>query len=126
MKIHRLHFSTWLLLGLNLALLSAQTGFSKQAALHQRGTDIHLFWTNPFYFMMLGCLGLQAVLWPFLLKRCPLGFAYSTTSLNLISMLLIGRVIFGESVTWSNLIGCLLIVIGVWLWSSSAKVGVAS
>jgi multidrug transporter EmrE-like cation transporter len=126
MNNYRLNFNTWLLFILNVTLLSVQPFFGKQASLRQRGIGIQLFWTNPYYFMALGCLGLQAGLWPLLLRRCPLGLAYAMTSLSFINTLMIGRFFFGESITWSNLIGCLLIMIGVWLWSTSVKVEVVS
>ena len=116
----------WVLLGINLVLLAGQNGFGKQAAIDQRGVDILLFWTNPHYFLALGCLGIQAVLWPLVLTCCPLGFAYASTSLNLVTTLLIAAIVFGESVTWSNLVGGMLIAIGTWIWSTSYQTAAKS
>ena len=69
----KLHPAAWLLLLLNLILLAGQAVFGKQAALAQRGMALQLFFLNPFYLATMACLGSQALVWPLVLKRVPLG-----------------------------------------------------
>jgi len=117
----RLSPGAWLLLFLNLLLLSGQVGFGKQAALMQRGEAIHLFFLNPFYFASMACLVLQSVIWPLVLKRVPLGFAYGINSLNYVSMLAVGHCFFSERITMNNLLGAALIMAGVCIWAANLR-----
>ena len=117
---HRIQAGAWWLLVVNLLLLAGQVGLGKQAALVQRGIGIHLFILNPFYLASMGCLILQALVWPMVLRRCPLGFAYGMNSLNYVNMLVISRLVFGEQVTLQNVWGAGLIIAGIWVWSRGA------
>ena len=110
----------WLLL-VNLVLLAGQVGLGKQAALEQRGAALHMFVLNPFYYASMACLLLQTVVWPMVLTRVPLGFAYGVNSLNYVTMLAVSRWVFGESITRSNLIGASLIMAGVCVWAGSLR-----
>jgi multidrug transporter EmrE-like cation transporter len=117
----RLQAGAWWLLGLNLVLLAGQAGLGKQAALAQQGVPLRLFIFNPFYLASLGCLLLQALVWPLVLRRCPLGFAYGVNSLNYVSILVLSYFVFSEPVTAQNLVGVGLIVAGVWVWSRDVR-----
>ena len=114
-----LQAGTWWLLLVNLLLLAGQAGFGKQAALIQREVGIHLFFLNPFYLITMGCLLLQTLVWPLVLNRSPLSFAYGMNSLNYVNTLAISRLVFGEQVTIPNLLGAGLIILGIWIWSRS-------
>lgn len=113
----KLHPAAWLLLLLNLLLLAGQAGFGKQAALIQRGMALQLFFLNPFYLATMACLGFQALVWPLVLKRVPLGFAYGMNSLSCVTTLVISRLVFGEAVTLPNMLGAGLIMAGLWIWA---------
>lgn len=111
-------YSAWGFLLLNLLLLAGQAGFGKQASLVQREMGMMYFWANPFYLLTMACLGLQVMVWPLVLRRFSLGFAYGFNALSLVTTLLISWGIYGETVTWSNVAGCGLIVGGVRLWAA--------
>ena len=113
----KLHPAAWALLSLNLLLLAGQAGFGKQAALVQRGIGLQFFFLNPFYLATMACLGFQALVWPLVLKRVPLGFAYGMNSLNCVTTLVISRLLFGEAVTPANMAGAGLIMAGLWIWA---------
>jgi multidrug transporter EmrE-like cation transporter len=105
------------LLLVNLLLIAGQVGFGKKAALymnHVPGFDVA---TNPWYLITIACLLLQALLWPLILKRTPLGFAYAFGALQYPVTLLISRTAFGETVTPLNVVGSGLIVAGVFVWA---------
>lgn len=101
----------------NLLLLAGQAGFGKQAALAQIGSGLHLFFLNPFYLATMACLVLQVLVWPLVLKRVPLGFAYGFNSLGYVATLALSHWVFGEIITVPNLLGAGLIVAGLWMWA---------
>ena len=106
---------------MNLLLLAGQAGFGKQAALVQGGIGLHLFFLNPYYLAALACLALQALIWPLILKRVPLGFAYGVNSLNYANMLIVSHWVFGEFITPANMLGAGMIVAGLWLWTRGLR-----
>ena len=111
----------WWLLALNLVLLAGQAGLGKQAALAQTGVPIRHFVLNPFYLASVACLILQALIWPLVLRRCPLGFAHGVNSLNYVSILAVSYLVFSEQVTVQNFLGVALIVAGVWVWARDMR-----
>lgn len=110
-------FRAWGLLLANLGLLAGQVGFGKQAALAQIGRGLHLFFLNPFYLATMACLLLQVLVWPMVLKRVPLGFAYGFNTLGYVATLAISHWVFGEILTPANLLGSGLIIAGLWVWA---------
>lgn len=111
------HLSAATLLVLNLLLLTGQVGFGKAAALYMDrlpGFDVT---GNPWYLATLLCLLAQAFVWPLVLKRVPLSFAYSFGALQYPVTLLISRAVFGERITSANVIGSGLIVAGILVWA---------
>lgn len=118
-EVMRVRFSTSakLLLLANLVLMGGQAAYGKLAALHQGGDDLHLVFLNPYYLILLFCLFARAVLWPMVLQRVPLGFAYAFTTLSYLVTLGLSVVMFNEEITVQNLLGVGLIVIGLCIWS---------
>lgn len=108
------------LLLLNLALLGGQAAFGKEAALRQESLTAEAVVGNPFYLATLGCLAGHAVVWPIILQRVPLGFAYAFTTLQYPLVLVLSRALFGEKVTLLNVAGAALIAGGVGLLSVAA------
>jgi drug/metabolite transporter (DMT)-like permease len=105
------------LLLLNLALLAGQAAFGKEAALRQEAfSAISIAW-NPYYLATLACLAGHAVVWPLVLRRAPLAFAYGVMTLQYPLVLLLSRIVFDESVTLPNVAGTTLILGGVLLLS---------
>ena len=66
-----------------------------------------------YYGLAICVLGVYAVLWQFVLKRIPLSIAFMCKSITLIIILLIARVLFGESITLSNILGSGIILSGI-------------
>ena len=62
---------------------------------------------------MVAVLGIYAILWQQVIKRFEPSVAYSHKSVTVIWALLISAVLFGESITFGNVIGTALIVCGV-------------
>ncbi|MEG0742774.1 MAG: EamA family transporter [Clostridia bacterium] len=55
------------------------------------------------------------VLWQLVLKRMPLGYAYSSKGVCTLWTCLFGLCFFGESLTWGKAIGIAVVLIGVWI-----------
>jgi multidrug transporter EmrE-like cation transporter len=100
---------------LNLSLLCQvfSVGFGKQAALSMSGFSPHAVMSNRFYILSVLCLGLQAMLWPIVLRRYALSFAYFYMSASYAAILAMSYLLFNELVTMFNLAGAALIVTGV-------------
>lgn len=109
----------WAFLNVALVCQVLSMGFGKQAALSMGPfTPIGLL-ANGWYFLSLGALVIQALVWPLGLRHYPLSFAYFYMSLSYIGVLLISWLIFSETVTPQNIVGGLLILIGVNLMTSA-------
>jgi multidrug transporter EmrE-like cation transporter len=89
----------------------------KQASLHQEAMTVAGVATNHWYWATMFCLGLQALVWPLVLKRAPLGFAYGFNSLSYVNTLLLSRFVFHEHISVQNMVGAGLIMGGVLLWA---------
>lgn len=113
----RLRLVDMLLLLVNLVLIAGQGSFGKLAANDQQGFSLLSILLNHWYIAALACMGVQAVLWPAILKRLPLGVAYGVLSLQYVNALLIGHWFFHEEITRANMVGGALIASGVILWA---------
>lgn len=109
---------------LNVALLCqvVSMGFGKQAALSMGAFTLSGLLANVWYFLSLGALVVQALVWPLALRHYPLSFAYFYMSLSYIGVLLLSWLIFAETVTPQNLMGGLLVLIGVNLMTGDRAV----
>jgi len=76
-----------------------------------------LFFGIPFefiiYFVILGGMGLQVLVWQYALKYYSLSFAYPFRSLVNFIVLLSAYILFHESVSLLNFIGLSIITVGV-------------
>jgi drug/metabolite transporter (DMT)-like permease len=108
---------TWI--GLSVVFLASASIFAKQAGLTSAGHGLLSIVLNVWYAGEMAALLLQACCWIMVLRRFSLAFAYPFTSavfaLNLIS----SRLIFRESVSANNVVGIVLIGMGVALSSRS-------
>jgi drug/metabolite transporter (DMT)-like permease len=66
-----------------------------------------------FFFLIVGLMGLQVLTWQGALRFFPLSFAYSFRSLVSFPILFSAFVLFHESITLANIIGLVIITIGV-------------
>ena len=70
----------------------------------------------PYFVWILGAiivLGTYALLWQQIIKRMPLSTAYMFKGTSLIFVLLFSALLFGESITWTNILGSIIIVLGI-------------
>lgn len=61
--------------------------------------------------------GLYAIVWQQLLKRLPLSLAYMFKGTSLLFVLLLSALFLGDAVTWQNLMGAALIIVGIVLFA---------
>lgn len=65
----------------------------------------------------IGVMGLYAVLWQQILKCIELSLAYMFKGTSLIFVMLLANVLFGEQITWNNIVGAILIIVGIALYA---------
>lgn len=78
----------------------------------------HGFWSVQFILLfcgMVGGLGVYAILWQQVLKRVDLITAYVHKSTTLVWSLLWSATLFQETIHWNNVVGILIIVVGIML-----------
>ena len=68
---------------------------------------------NPLVVVGLGLYGLSALLWLVVLSRVELSYAYPMISLNYVLVIGLSWAIFHERLSWSKLLGTLMICLGV-------------
>ena len=95
--------------------------FGKYAALDLSSPASKGVITNPFYIMSLFCLLLQAIFWQQALKYYPLSFAYPFMGLVNFVILFSSAFLFGESITSANIIGLIIISIGITMLSRTSS-----
>ena len=77
--------------------------------------------SNPYYWLSLFFLALQAIVWPLALRKLPLTFAYAATLMLYPLLLASSYLFFRESVSLRNLIGVVVIAAGLMLFVKSGK-----
>ena len=65
----------------------------------------------------VGVMGIYAILWQLVLKRVELSLAYMFKGTSLIFVMLLAYVLFGEHITRNNIIGAIIIIIGIVLYA---------
>lgn len=68
-----------------------------------------------FYSLVLLDLAVYAIVWQQILKKLPLVSAYANKAVTVIWGLIWGMVIFKESLTIWNVIGAIVIIIGIYI-----------
>lgn len=103
------------MLGLHLLLMvySCSGIFSKLAA----GVPFFSFEFCLYYAGLIALLGLYAIGWQQVLKRLPLTTAFSSKAVTIVWGIIWGCVFFAEPITAGKVIGALLIIAGVVLFS---------
>ena len=69
----------------------------------------------------IGMMGLYAVLWQQILKRMDLSLAYMFKGTSLIFVMLLAYILFGEQITWNNIVGAIIIISGIVLYAHSSQ-----
>lgn len=104
-----LTIQTILFLCVAVAVYSLSGVFTKLAS----GYD---FISLPYIASLVGAvfvLGIYAILWQKALKNTSLSQAYPFRSLGLVYSLIIAHFIFCESISWQNILGSIIIILGL-------------
>jgi len=68
---------------------------------------------SPWVLLGLGCFGLSALVWLFVLAKIPLSSAYPFVALGIAITVVAGRLMFGEPISALKLIGVCVILAGI-------------
>ncbi len=100
-------------LHLNILLFSFTTVFSKAASVQLSEYGLHSRLLYVFAFLMLLNCGIYALAWQQVIKKFQLSIAYANKSVYLIWGQLWAVVIFGEHLTFGNILGLIFVFAGV-------------
>lgn len=68
-----------------------------------------------FYILVVGLLGVYALLWQQVLKRIDLNMAFANKSITVIWGIILGFLIFNEQITLTTIFGAFFVLIGIML-----------
>ena len=97
-----------ILLSLSLEIQSLISVFIKYAGTYETFYRAFII----FYVLAVGCLGVFAIMWQILLEMIPLTTAYLRKGILYILILIWSVILFQEHVTWNNIIGSIIIIVG--------------
>lgn len=103
------------LLHILLALYSTCGIFSKMAG-RQPFLSLSFF---LFYGLMILVLGIYALAWQQIIKRLPLTTAFANKAVTVVWGLIWGVVFFGEKITVGKVLGIVLVVLGIVLFTAA-------
>lgn len=102
------------LIGINI-LYACTAIFTKSASLHPFMSSSYILWIIG----AIGIMGFYALLWQQILKRIPISDAYMFKGTSLIFILLISALLFNESISITNVIGAIIIIVGITLYAKA-------
>ncbi|MCH1982199.1 EamA family transporter [Ruminococcus sp. OA3] len=100
-------------LHLNILLFSLTGIFSKMASIQYNKEGLSSVWLYVFLFLMIADCGIYAIAWQKVIKKFTLTTAYANKSVYLIWSQVWAVLIFRENLTVNNIIGMLIVFIGV-------------
>ena len=107
-----------IILQLGVLLYSLVSVLSKQAALAMN--EYGVVSLNSFFWLcsMIILLGIYAIIWQSVLKKMDLSIAYSNKGITLFWSLIWSVLFFKEGITIKNIIGVMMIIIGIMVVNS--------
>ena len=102
------------LIGVNL-VYACTSICTKMASQQEMLSWSYLLWIAG----AVGVMGMYALLWQQVITRISLSTAYMFKGTSLIFVLLFSALLFGEAVTLNNVIGAVIIIIGIVLFSKA-------
>lgn len=102
------------LLGVNL-IYACTSIFTKMASRQEMMSLPYLLWIVG----AIGVMGVYAMLWQQVISRMQLSTAYMFKGTSLIFVLLISALLFGETITLNNIIGAVVIILGIVLFATN-------
>ena len=101
-------------LHLNILLFSLTSVFSKAAYVQYNKHGLSSPLLYLFLFLMVANCGVYAIAWQQVIKKFSLSTAYANKSVYLLWSQIWAVVIFHENLSIQNIIGILVVLIGVW------------
>lgn len=77
---------------------------------------------NPYYILTLAFLGFQTIFWILTLRSYDLSLVYPTMSVNYLLVVCFSVIIFHEIITVNNVLGLLLILLGIFILFSKKQI----
>ena len=102
-------------LHLNILLFSLTSVFSKAASVQYNKHGLQGILLYVFLFLMIANCGLYAIAWQQVIKKFTLSTAYANKSVYLLWSQIWAVVIFHENLSVRNIIGILVVLLGVWM-----------
>ena len=103
-----------ILVGVNL-VYACTSIFTKMASRQKMLSWPYLLWIAG----AIGVMGVYAILWQQVIKWMPLSTAYMFKGTSLIFILLISGLMLGEAITINNVIGSVIIILGIALFAKA-------
>lgn len=69
----------------------------------------------------VGVIGVYAILWQQIIRRIELSTAYMFKGTTIIFTMLFAHWLFGEQITWNNIVGTIIIIVGIILFAYDPK-----
>ena len=113
----------FIFIALSILFQAASGIFGKYASMTIDRLTIFAVISNIFYLLSLCCMVLQAIVWQQALKHYCLSYAYPFISLVNFIILFSSFYLFNESITIMNVIGLVVISIGICAHSRNGGVG---
>ena len=102
------------LVGVNL-IYACTSICTKMASQHELVSWPYLVWIAG----AIGVMGVYALLWQQVIVRMPISTAYMFKGTSLIFVLLFSVLLFGEAITLNNVIGAVIIIVGIILFAKA-------
>ena len=102
------------LIGVNF-IYACTSVFTKMASRQEMLSWPYLLWIAG----AVGVMGVYALLWQQVIARLPLSTAYMFKGTSLIFVLLISALLFGEAITLYNVMGAVVIVVGIVIYAKA-------
>lgn len=102
-------------LHLNILLFSLTSVFSKLASMEYNKNGLTGMMLYVFGFLMVANCGVYAIAWQQVIKKFSLSTAYANKSVYLLWSQIWAVIIFHENLSVQNIIGILVVLVGVWV-----------
>ena len=86
--------------------------------------SVHSFLSWPYVLLLGGAvatLGIYAALWQQIIRRMPISDAFMWKGTTIVWAMLFASILFGEAISFRNVMGSTLIIIGITLYAWSER-----
>lgn len=110
MKISKEKIGIFIVLNLAFLIYSSSSVVAKINALTNNPLSIRFF---LFFGVQLFAMVVYTVLWQISIKKLDLNIAFSLKAITIIWSLIFAKYIFNEVITFNNILGVLIIIVGI-------------